>query len=61
MTPRLGLVCISERLSQQKITAKTMTRKQFCTLGREAGESRSGKKPLVVGSNPTGPTTFKKL
>lgn len=37
MTPRLGLVCISERLTQQKITAKTMTRKQFCTLGREAG------------------------
>ena len=37
MTPRLGLVCISERLTQQKITAKTMTRKQFCSLGRTAG------------------------
>ena len=37
MTPRLGLVCISERLTHQKITAKTMTRKQFCILGRDEG------------------------
>lgn len=37
MTPRLGLVCISERLTHQKITAKTMTRKQYCVLGRERG------------------------
>jgi len=37
MTPRLGLVCISEKLTHQKFTAKTMTRKQFVTLGREAG------------------------
>ena len=37
MTPRLGLVCISERLTHQKISAKTMTRKQFVTLGRERG------------------------
>ena len=37
MTPRLGLVCISERLTHQKFTAKTMTRKQFCVLGRERG------------------------
>ena len=37
MTPRLGLVCISERLTHQKISAKTMTRKQFVTLGRDRG------------------------
>jgi len=37
MTPRLGLVCISERLTHQKSTAKTMTRKQYCSLGREHG------------------------
>jgi UV DNA damage endonuclease len=37
MTPRLGLVCISERLTQQKNSAKTMTRKQYCLLGRERG------------------------
>ena len=37
MTPRLGLVCISERLTHQKSTAKTMTRKQYCVLGRERG------------------------
>lgn len=37
MTPRLGLVCISEKLTQQKITAKTMTRKQYNALGRDRG------------------------
>lgn len=37
MTPRLGLVCISERLTHQKISAKTMTRKQFMILGRDRG------------------------
>lgn len=37
MIPRLGLVCISERLTKQKISAKTMTRKQFLSLGKTAG------------------------
>jgi len=37
MTPRLGLVCISEKLTRQKITAKTMTRKQYNVLGRDRG------------------------
>jgi UV DNA damage endonuclease len=33
--PRLGLVCISARLTKQKIAAKTMTRKSFLSNSRE--------------------------
>lgn len=37
MTPRLGLVCISQKLTEQKFSAQTMTRKRFVGLGKTEG------------------------